>query len=339
LTWDQPKKTLGAALDLAATLSASRIWIQIRNSSSGNRVQLGGQSRHLSNKHIIISGDTNGSVAYIDFNVSLKFANLTLDTGPYFFGWSGTSDILVSGPGAFYGSGYLNLTLFGSITFNTNNARFINGVTYDNRVNATIFMSHYIQSQLKLGSGITGVSLLEHTLPYSASQLSIKNSGGIIDAGIDTTGVNFVNNMWLAQNGNVGIGTVNPNSTLEVNGTATLKSSIELAQSLQSISSNTSMASQADGNIYRYTLGGNVALTLPTPPATTNGVMQITVMIHQDATGGRTVTFSPPSGSIAWSGGVTPTVCSSANHRTMYQFVKINGDSTWYAAQTWKECP
>lgn len=138
--------------------------------------------------------------------------------------------------------------------------------------------------------------------------------------------------------GNVGVGTTSPGSTLDVNGTVTIKNSVELAQSSINASGATTLGAFSGGNIYRVTLTGNSTLTLPSHPGTSNGVMQVTVVVSQDTTGSRTLSFSPPTGSILWSGGATPTVCSTANQRTIYQFIQIQGESVWYAAQVWKEC-
>ena len=174
----------------------------------------------------------------------------------------------------------------------------------------------------------------------NSNAIYIENQTVAVSSDSSTVFYNHPTNPFtIKTTGNVGIGTTAPVSELHINGTVTMKASVELAQANTSISTNTTMAAPSGGNIYRYTLTGNVVLTLPTPPTTTNGVLQVTVMIYQDATGSRTLSFTPPSGSIAWSGGTEPTLCTTASQRTMYQFIKLEGDTTWYGAQTWKECP
>jgi hypothetical protein len=45
----------------------------------------------------------------------------------------------------------------------------------------------------------------------------------------------------------------------------------------------------------------------------------------------------PPSGSIKWSGGTAPNVCTGANTDTIVQFFSY-GDGIWYGRLVWKEC-
>lgn len=52
----------------------------------------------------------------------------------------------------------------------------------------------------------------------------------------------------------------------------------------------------------------------------------VTLLVRQDETGGRTITFND----ILFSGGVAPTVTSTANARDMYVFNTPNGGITWY---------
>ena len=93
-------------------------------------------------------------------------------------------------------------------------------------------------------------------------------------------------------------------------------------------------------NIARITLTGNATVTLPS--AAQLGASQtynVLVVLTQDGAGGRTVTFAAPAGdTIAWPSSGTPTVCSTANNTSVYEFVRFGGNSTWYGTQPWKQC-
>lgn len=115
-----------------------------------------------------------------------------------------------------------------------------------------------------------------------------------------------------------------------------------VAETVQtSVNSGTSLTLGTLGasSIYRVTMTGDATITLPADPGVTNGMAQIVVMITQDGTGGRLLSWSPPSGAILWNQGTTPTVCGNPNDVTIYQFMKINGDSNYYGQQVWRECP
>jgi hypothetical protein len=186
----------------------------------------------------------------------------------------------------------------------------------------------------------------------TAAQISFWNEGttgaeGQIRFGTNaggSTGQTPTDRMAITSAGLVGIGTTTPGATLDVNGNFKVNGSAQtLSEKVQaSVNSGTSLTLGAltSGTIYRVTLTGNATITLPSDPGVTNSMAQAVVVIKQDATGSRSLTWSPPgSDAILWQGGSTPTVCSGANQTTMYQFMKINGDSNWYGTQVWRECP
>jgi hypothetical protein len=148
----------------------------------------------------------------------------------------------------------------------------------------------------------------------------------------------------VSNDGKVGIGSTTPTVQLDVVGSAKIAGTLTLAAEYIQPSVNSGVAvtlgAISSGSAYRVTLTGNATITLPSDPGFANGMAQVVVVITQDGTGSRTLAWAAPGGdTILWASGVTPTVCSTASQKTIYQFVKINGDTNWYASQVWRQCP
>ena len=110
----------------------------------------------------------------------------------------------------------------------------------------------------------------------------------------------------------VGIGTSSPRTTLEVSGSVSISKANVLSQTL---TDNTSISwDTANGQIATVTLGGNRTLI----NATNLRVGTYILHVIQDATGGRTLTFS---NQYRFTGNVAPPLTSSANARDMFSFV------------------
>jgi len=111
-------------------------------------------------------------------------------------------------------------------------------------------------------------------------------------------------------NGNVGIGTWVPGSALQVNNTITFK---------QEYCNNSCIADASNFNIdwntankQKIILGaGGLTASFTNP---TSGVGNFLLKIVQDNTGSRTIsTWTPSSGTIKWSGGAPPILTTTAN--------------------------
>jgi hypothetical protein len=65
----------------------------------------------------------------------------------------------------------------------------------------------------------------------------------------------------------------------------------------------------------------------------------LTVILTQDSTGSRTLTWAAPgSDSILWDQNASaPSPASAASKTTIYQFTKVSDDSVWYGSQVWKQ--
>jgi hypothetical protein len=82
-----------------------------------------------------------------------------------------------------------------------------------------------------------------------------------------------------------------------------------------------------NGNVFIVTLTENVSTISLANPSATGRLCSITIMLTQDATGSRTVSW--PSG-VKWPGGVSPTMTTTANRRDIYVLTTQNGGTLWY---------
>jgi hypothetical protein len=80
-------------------------------------------------------------------------------------------------------------------------------------------------------------------------------------------------------------------------------------------------------SVFEVVLTANVTSLVFANPPTAGRAGSVTLILRQDATGGRTVAW--PS-SILWSGGTTPIVTPAANAVDVYGFITRNGGTTWY---------
>lgn len=76
----------------------------------------------------------------------------------------------------------------------------------------------------------------------------------------------------------------------------------------------------ANGTVQKLTLTGNATITMPTATAGKSFV----IMLKQDATGSRSVTWS----TVVWPAGTAPTITGTANKMDMYSF--FSDGTSWY---------
>lgn len=94
-----------------------------------------------------------------------------------------------------------------------------------------------------------------------------------------------------------------------------------------SSSSGTLTLNLENGNVFEVTLTENVAtLTLSNPPAS-GKAGSLTLILKQDATGGRT--FAWPA-AVKSAGGTDPTISSAANAVDIYTLLTTDAGTTWY---------
>jgi hypothetical protein len=88
-------------------------------------------------------------------------------------------------------------------------------------------------------------------------------------------------------------------------------------------SANTSTAitiSLTNGTVQILTLTASAVITMPTAVAGKSFIL----LLRQDATGSRTVTWT----TVSWAGGTAPTITSTASKQDIYSF--FSDGTSWY---------
>lgn len=83
----------------------------------------------------------------------------------------------------------------------------------------------------------------------------------------------------------------------------------------------------SEANIFDVTLGGNVTFTFSNPPASGTAV-SATVILRQDATGGRTATFT----NAEYTDAVAPVLTTTANKVDVLSFFTVNGGTRYFGS-------
>jgi len=133
--------------------------------------------------------------------------------------------------------------------------------------------------------------------------------------------------------GGTGAGTLAGASIVTYTGTETLTNKTLTTPSLTNptvtnyvetpFSANSSTAitlALTNGTVQIITLTGNATITMPTAVSGKSFIM----LLRQDATGSRTVTWS----TVKWAGGTAPTVTATASKQDIYSF--FSDGSSWY---------
>ena len=179
------------------------------------------------------------------------------------------------------------------------------------------------------GSLVSG----ELALNINDEKLYFKNAGGTVkllasnaiatfpSAGIaNSTGTAWGTSYTTSGTGTVAVLATTPTITTPVLTNPTITAYLETAPAIANSSTAVTLA-LASGTVLSYTLTGNCTFTMPTATSGTSFI----VRLIQDATGGRTATFT----GVKWPGGTVPTITTTATTGTdIISFVCIN--SIWY---------
>ncbi len=112
----------------------------------------------------------------------------------------------------------------------------------------------------------------------------------------------------------------------------------EAKQVRADVSTTATLPTLDSQNTYHYRLTGNATLTLPARIANTNTIIGVTLIIDQDATGGRTLVLNAPAGeAVRWNGGAMGSIATGPNTRTRIALSAAQGETRWDAAIVYKE--
>lgn len=92
----------------------------------------------------------------------------------------------------------------------------------------------------------------------------------------------------------------------------------EVVNTVSATGSTETLPDVTTASIHRLTLDANCTLTFPTPAAGKS----FTVVLIQDATGSRTVTWPV---SVKWASGTAPTLTTTAAKRDVFSFLCADG--------------
>lgn len=100
------------------------------------------------------------------------------------------------------------------------------------------------------------------------------------------------------------------------------------------IATNVLTLNLENGNVFDVSHNANITtLTISNPPAS-GKAGSFTLILTQDATGGRTITFPA---SVKWSGGTAPTLTTTLNKKNILTFFTVDAGTTWFGSQVGKD--
>ena len=188
----------------------------------------------------------------------------------------------------------------------------------------------------RLGVGNTNPQgLLDVNGQLISNQFALSGVG-TINAGIitatSTLRAGVGGTVFHASGSAVGMGTVTPRATLDVDGSTRLKTYFEAVKSVSSSNVVTIDLSEAQTFDVNVTSTVN-QFTITNIPSESSS---FTLKVSQDSTGGYAVgidTFKDSGGAaipVYWSGSVVPVVTTTASKTDIYNFVTFDGGSSFY---------
>lgn len=172
-------------------------------------------------------------------------------------------------------------------------------------------------------SGGSGGSALSISTSTSSTPQFITFVSGASTTSIGITASNLT---FIPSSGSLGVGTTNPTSSLDVNGT--IKGTLRNYAETINVVGNTGTAATiniTNGNFVTATLTGNCTFTFTTGIST--GAVSFTLFLANDATPSRVITWPV---AVVWPGGTLPTRTTTASKTDVYTFFTLNNGTTWY---------
>ena len=100
------------------------------------------------------------------------------------------------------------------------------------------------------------------------------------------------------------------------------------------ISGGTLVLDLTTANVFNVAHNANITtLTISNPPDS-GKAGSFTLILTQDATGGRTIIFP---GAVKWPGGIAPTLSTTLNKKNILTFFTVDAGTTWFGSQVGKD--
>lgn len=310
LAWNGSTWTATNPSGISAAVNSNTIII-------ANTAQIGGNS--IANYILQVNGNT--TAGYIIANS----ANITLQS---------TANIQIIGSANVTGSVYGTFVggLTGNVTGNSNTS-----TKWFAPVNLTVAGDVVNSSATTLdgSANITINTILSNTGVTSGSY---GNSSAYPVITVDAKGrVTFIANQvavgavssFNSRTGAITLTSADVNTA--ISNTTITQPIFKSYREYQAVSSGVTGATTLDlstSNIFQLTLSGATTITFTNPP-TSAQIFSFTVIVIQDATGGRTIAW--PTGT-KYSGGVLPPSTTTANAVDVWSFMTYNGGTTYIAS-------
>jgi hypothetical protein len=153
-------------------------------------------------------------------------------------------------------------------------------------------------------------------IAYSGTALPVANGG----TNATSAGITAFNNI-TGYTASGATGTTSTNLVFSTTPSLTNPTVTNYVETLYSANTSTAITVDlANGTVQNLTLTGNATITMPTAVAGKSFI----IILSQDATGSRTVTWS----TVSWPSATAPTVTSTASKKDIYSFFS-NGTS-WF---------
>jgi hypothetical protein len=166
------------------------------------------------------------------------------------------------------------------------------------------------------GSPITTTGTL--AIGLSGTALPVANGG----TGATTASITSFNNI-TGYTASGATGTTSTNLVFSTTPTLTNPTVTNYVETLYSANTSTALTIDlANGTVQKLTLTANATLTMPTAVAGKSFI----IILAQDATGGRSVTWT----TVSWPSATAPTITSTLSKKDLYSF--FSDGTSWYGA-------
>lgn len=181
------------------------------------------------------------------------------------------------------------------------------------------------------GAVLTTDSSTSTGLKWQAIDISSLVPRSTVDAKGDLlvgTNNDVVDNLPVGTNGQMLVANSASASGLMWSGGPTMQAFYEKVRSHGTVTSNLGVGDTY--NVEALTLGANISLTLyagDLTPGTTGSSYALTLIVTNDATAGRVLSFPP---SVKWPNGLRPNEDRAASRTNVWSLISYDGGATWF---------